>query len=93
MSRTRNLLITSRTRIQLSHQGRLQRVVKMDFSQCWDKRVKKLMLSTLGKIFSRWLFEIFSYFSQNIGLDISYKLCLNVKKKKKKKLEKYQIVS
>ena len=30
-----------------------------------------LMLSTLGKIFSRQHFEIFSYFSQKSGFDIS----------------------
>ena len=35
-----------------------------------------LTLSTLGKIFSRWHFEIFfSYFSQKTGFDISCKLC------------------
>ena len=33
-----------------------------------------LMLSTLGKIFSRWHFEIFFLFSQKTGFDISCKL-------------------
>ena len=33
-----------------------------------------LMLSILGKIFSRQRFEIFSYFSQKTGFDILCKL-------------------
>ena len=54
---------------------------KAQFKYCpQDKCLSNepLTLSTLGKIFSRHL-DIFSYFSQEIGIDISCKLSPDVK--------------
>ena len=47
-------------------------VLEQDHSRnfCYNS----LMLSTLGKNFSRWHFKIFLYFSQKTGFDISCKL-------------------
>ena len=86
---TSNLLITSWTRIQLSHQGwhkwwHLKSLLIFKFSR-WkfiyqylnsagSRFIISWMLRMLGKIFSRQHFEIFSYFPQKMDINIPCKL-------------------